>query len=78
MSKSKIKPGSDRRLISLDEDYKVAYWSKKFHVSASELAEAVRSVGNSADRVRAHVRTRYAPCNPSGHHVFTYGAIRSR
>jgi hypothetical protein len=48
--------GSDRNRISLDEEHEVSYWTKELGVSREELAEAVKNVGNSAERVREHLR----------------------
>jgi hypothetical protein len=43
-------------LISLTEDYDVAYWAKRFAVSKVRLAEAVRRVGPSAAAVEAELK----------------------
>ena len=50
----------DAKLISLTEDYEVAYWKKKFGVSAERLAQAVRRVGHSAAAVEEEIK-KYAP-----------------
>jgi len=41
----------DRARIAMGEDYEVAYWTKKFGVSREVLADAVASVGTSAQAV---------------------------
>jgi hypothetical protein len=41
----------DRSRINLSEDYEVRYWSKKLGVSAGQLHDAVKKVGNSATAV---------------------------
>ncbi len=46
---------SDRSRISLDEDYEVRYWTNELGVSKEQLADAVKSVGNSVDKVREHL-----------------------
>lgn len=46
-----ITHGSDRKLVALNQDYEVRYWSEKFGVSKEELARAVDAVGSSADKV---------------------------
>ena len=52
MSDNRSNTGNpDRNLINTSEDYEVQYWSQKFKVSAEELKEAVKAVGNSADAV---------------------------
>lgn len=45
--------GSDRRRISLSEDYEVRDWAKKFGVTADELRAAVEKVGPEAAAVEA-------------------------
>ncbi len=45
----------DRARISLSEDHEVRYWTQALGVSKEQLAAAVQAVGNSADRVRAHL-----------------------
>lgn len=57
MSDDKTKSGGqDRKRISLDEDYEVRDWSKKFGVTAEELKAAVKAVGNDAAAVEAHLK----------------------
>lgn len=59
MSDDKNKPGpADRNRISLDEDYEVRYWSEALGVTKEQLSAAVKTVGNSADRVREHLKKR--------------------
>jgi transposase len=48
----------DANLVSLEEDYEVEYWTRKFGVTRQRLADAVSSVGHSAE-IR-HVRPKYA------------------
>jgi hypothetical protein len=45
----------DRARISLGEEHEVRYWTKALGVSKEQLAAAVQAVGNSADKVRAHL-----------------------
>ena len=47
---------ADRSRISLGEDYEVRDWTASLGVSEQELREAVDSVGNSADAVRAYLK----------------------
>lgn len=49
---------ADRSRVNLKEDYEVKYWTKAFDVSKSELAKAVKTVGSSAQRVKAHLKSR--------------------
>ena len=57
MSDDKTKRGSgDRSRIALNEEHEMRYWTKELGVSEQELQEAVKSVGNSAEKVREHLR----------------------
>ena len=47
----------DAKLISLTEEYEIAYWRKRLGVSDDRLAEAVHSVGLSAAAVEAHLKS---------------------
>jgi len=56
MSDDKQQQGAqDRSRIAMGEDYEVAYWTKALGVSKEQLQAAVTAVGNSADKVRAHL-----------------------
>jgi hypothetical protein len=48
----------DAKLISLEEDYEVEYWTRRFGVTAERLVEAVQKVGNSAERVGEELKQR--------------------
>ena len=43
---------ADASRINTSEDYEVRYWTEKFGVSAEQLREAVRAVGNMAKDVQ--------------------------
>ncbi|WP_343631163.1 DUF3606 domain-containing protein [Fluviicola sp.] len=45
----------DRNFINLNEEWEVAYWTKELGVSENDIAEAIQVVGNSAEKVRAHL-----------------------
>lgn len=49
------KTGSDRKLISLEQDYEVRDWSKSLGCTEEQLRQAVKAVGNSADAVRKYL-----------------------
>jgi hypothetical protein len=56
----------DAKLISLTEDYEIAYWRKRLGVSDDRLAEAVRRVGPRGRGRRgtsgeAHLKTSARP-----------------
>lgn len=56
MADSKSDVGSpDRDRISLSEDYEVRDWTKSLGVSEERLREAVKAVGNSANKVREYL-----------------------
>lgn len=58
MSDDKTKSGGqDRKLINLSEAYEVRDWAKKFGVTTEELTTAVKTVGNKASDVEAHLKT---------------------
>ncbi len=59
MADDKSKVGHpDRDLINLNEPYEVRDWCKSFNCTESELRNAVAAVGNSATKVRAHLRAK--------------------
>ena len=48
--------GQDRTRISLEEDYEVRDWAKKFGVTPEQLRAAVDAVGNESSAVEAHLK----------------------
>jgi hypothetical protein len=59
MSNDKSNRGpADRSRISLDQDYEVRYWTAVLGVTKEQLAAAVQEVGDSADKVREHLKKR--------------------
>ncbi len=55
MADDKTKTGTDRRFISLNEDYEVRDWTQSLQCSEEELRRAVAAVGNSAEKVRDYL-----------------------
>lgn len=57
-SAKRSKPGTsmDRKLISLSEPYEVRDWAKSMGCTEAELKAAVAAVGNSAAKVRQHLK----------------------
>lgn len=53
MSDDKTKREQDGKLISLTEEYELAYWTEALGVDEARLREAVAAVGHSARAVRA-------------------------
>jgi len=56
MSDDPEKTGLDRKLIAMDEPHEVRSWTESLRVTADELREAVKAVGNSAEAVRAYLK----------------------
>ena len=53
MSDDKTNRGNpDRKLISLNEDYEVRYWTEALGVSEERLRQLVSQHGHSAERIR--------------------------
>ena len=46
----------DRNLISLTEAHEVRYWTEALGISKEELERVVGQVGNSAAKVREHLK----------------------
>jgi hypothetical protein len=49
------KGSQDRKLISLEEDWEVKYWTEALACSVMELKDAVAAVGHSAQKVREYL-----------------------
>jgi hypothetical protein len=47
---------TDPSRVGLKEDHEREYWIKKFRVSIQTLAEAVRAVGPSAEKVEEYLK----------------------
>lgn len=57
MSDDKTKTGGqDRKRINLNEDYEVRDWTKSLGVTEQQLRDAVKAVGDSAEKVREHLK----------------------
>jgi hypothetical protein len=52
---------NDRKLISLDEEHEVRYWTKTLGVSEQRLRDAVKRVGHSAAKVRVELGMKEEP-----------------
>lgn len=50
--------GQNRKRIDIHQDYELRDRSKKFGVTPEELKEAVKAVGNEADKVEVHLKGR--------------------
>ena len=51
------KTGRDRKFISLEQDYEIRVWAMSLGCTENQLREAVKAVGNSADKVREYLKT---------------------
>ena len=40
--------------ISMEQEHEVRYWTERIGVTKEQLAEAVKEVGNSANKVREY------------------------
>jgi hypothetical protein len=57
MADDKTKVGSpDRDRIAMGEDHEVSYWTQALGVTKERLQQAVDAVGNSAAKVREHLK----------------------
>ena len=56
MSDDPKKTGQDRRRISLKEPHEVRSWTESLGVTEPQLRAAVAAVGDSAEKVREHLR----------------------
>jgi hypothetical protein len=55
MSDDTKQTAQDRKRISLEEDYEVRDWTKSLGCTEAQLRDAVKAVGNSADKVREYL-----------------------
>jgi hypothetical protein len=56
---------SRKERIDISYDYAVCAWAKHFNVSEKRVKEAVRAVGDDADKVREHLKRPQNPERPS-------------
>lgn len=49
--------GQDRQRINVNQDYELQDWSRKLGVTKDQLKEAVRAVGDNAEKVKEHLRS---------------------
>ncbi|WGT65015.1 DUF3606 domain-containing protein [Variovorax paradoxus] len=49
------KTGLDRKLIAIDEPHEVRSWMESLKCSETQLRDAVKAVGNSAEAVREYL-----------------------
>ena len=45
----------ERERIDIQHDYAVCVWARHFNTSENQVKEAVRAVGDCADKVREHL-----------------------
>jgi hypothetical protein len=57
--------GPDRDRINVNEDYELRDWAKKFNASPEQIKDAVRAVGDRADKVEMHLKGSRASSNAS-------------
>jgi hypothetical protein len=55
----------DRKLISLEQDYEVRYWTEALGVSRERLEQLIRAHGHSAEKIREALKNE-AACKATG------------
>lgn len=55
MADDPTKTRQDRKLISLEQEYEVRSWCESLGCTREQLQQAVKAVGNSADKVREYL-----------------------
>lgn len=59
MSDDKTKSGGqDRQRINVNQDYELRDWAKSLGVTPEQVKEAVKAVGDQADKVREHLKSK--------------------
>jgi len=53
--------GQDRNRINVNQNYEVRDWAQKSGVSPDELTKPVHAVGDRADKVEAHLKSKAGP-----------------
>ncbi|HSV83381.1 MAG TPA: DUF3606 domain-containing protein [Ramlibacter sp.] len=48
--------GHDRQRININQNYALSVWCKSLRVTPERLKEAVRAVGDRADKVRDYLK----------------------
>lgn len=51
----KVRGPHDPHVIDLNHDWELDYWTRELGVTEVELRLAIKSVGNSTDKVRKHL-----------------------
>lgn len=54
-----LRNSPDNRRIDLNDRHELRNWSKSLNVTEDELRRAVEQVGNAAEKVREHLRSRH-------------------
>lgn len=52
--------GQDRDRINVHQDYELRDWSKSLNTTPERLKEAVRAVGDRAEKVREYLREHHS------------------
>lgn len=52
---SKIRGPHDPKVIDLNHDWELDYWTRELGVTEVDLQLAIKSVGTSVDKVRKHL-----------------------
>jgi len=46
----------DAKKVNLSQQWEIDYWCDKFNCTETKLKAAVKSVGNSAEKVKEHLK----------------------
>lgn len=52
---AKVRGPHDPQIVNLDHDWEIDYWTRELGVTEMELELAVKTVGNSTEKVRKHL-----------------------
>ena len=51
-----IRAGRDREQIAAEQEHEVNYMAQKLNVSAEQINQAIRQVGNDREKVEEHLQ----------------------
>lgn len=52
-----LRGGQDRSRVAADEEYEIRHLAEKHRVSADEVRNAIKQVGNSREKVEEYLRS---------------------
>jgi len=70
MSDDPTRRGSqDRTRVNVNQDHELRYWTKKWGVTAEQLKEAVRQVGDHTEKVEELLKGKSAGSSSAARHA---------